>query len=183
VKIAVIVGSTRPGRVGDQVGRWVLEQAQARAGVEYELIDLAEVGLPLLDEPIPPAAGRYANEHTKAWAARIAAYDGFIFVTAEYNHGVPGAFKNAFDYLYAEWNDKAVGFVSYGADGGVRAVEQWRGIVANAKLADVRAVVSLSIFREFTDGTFTPGERRGGELAEVFAQVEAWAGALAPLRG
>ncbi len=183
MKIAVIVGSTRPGRLGDQVGRWVLEHASAREGVEYELIDLAEVGLPLLDEPIPPAAGQYAGAHTKAWAERIAAYDGFVFVTAEYNHGVPGAFKNAFDYLYAEWTDKAVGFVSYGADGGVRAVENWRTIVANAKMADVRAVVSLSVFGDFTDGTFTPGEYRAGELAEVFAQVEAWAGALAPLRG
>lgn len=183
MRIAVIVGSTRPGRVGEQVGRWVLESAQGREGATYELVDVADAGLPLLDEPVPAAAAKYSQEHTKAWAAKIAAYDGFVFVTAEYNHGVPGAFKNAFDFLFAEWNDKAVGFVSYGADGGVRSVEQWRGIVANAKMADVRAVVSLSVFTEFPDGTFTPGERRAGELAEVFAQVEAWSGALKPLRG
>lgn len=183
MKIAVIVGSTRPGRVGDQVGRWVQEYAAGREGVTYDLIDVADQGLPLLDEPIPAAAGMYQNDHTKAWSEKMAQYDGYVFVTAEYNHGVPAAFKNAFDYLYAEWNDKAVGFVSYGADSGVRSVENWRVIVANAKMADVRAVVSLSLFTDFTDGTFTPGERRGGELAEVLNQVEAWAGALKPLRG
>ncbi|MCA0436594.1 MAG: NAD(P)H-dependent oxidoreductase [Austwickia sp.] len=183
MKIAVIVGSTRPGRVGDQVGQWVMQQAAGREGATYELIDLAEVGLPLLDEPIPAAAGRYANGHTQAWSERIAGYDGYVFVTAEYNHGVPAAFKNAFDFLYAEWNDKAVGFVGYGADGGVRAVENWRTIVANAQMADVRAVVALSLFTDFSGGQFTPGERRAGELADVFAQVEAWSGALAPLRG
>lgn len=183
MKIAVIVGSTRPGRLGEQVGRWVMEHAAGREGTTYELIDVADAGLPLLDEPLPAGAGRYAHEHTKAWAARIAPYDGFVFVTAEYNHGVPAAFKNAFDFLYAEWANKAVGFVSYGADGGIRAVENWRVIVANAQMADVRAVVSLSLFADVRDGTLTPGERRAEELKQVFGQVEAWAGALAPLRG
>lgn len=182
MKIAVVVGSTRPGRVGGQVGRWVVESARGRDGVTYELVDVADAALPLLDEAIPAAAGKYEHEHTKAWSATIAAYDGFVFVTAEYNHGIPAAFKNAFDYLHAEWNDKAVGFVGYGADGGVRAVEAWRPVVANGKLADVRAAVSLSLFQDFASGVFTPQERRIGELNTVLDQVEAWSKALSTLR-
>lgn len=183
LRIGIIIGSTRPTRVGDQVGRWVLELAKARHDATFELVDLADFHLPVLDEPQIAATGQYEHEHTKKWSQAIAGFDGYLFVTPEYNHGVPGGLKNAFDFLYQEWTNKAIGFVSYGADGGVRAVEAWRLIVANAQMADVRAQVSLRRFEEFPDGTFTPSERRAGELQTVLDQVLAWAGALKPLRG
>ena len=125
-KIAVILGSTRPGRNGRAVAEWVLERAKSRPDADYELIDLLDYPLPHLDEPIPPSRGHYTGDHTKDWAATIAAYDGYVFVTPEYNHSIPGVLKNAIDYIYAEWNNKAAGFVSYGTVGGVRAVEQDR---------------------------------------------------------
>lgn len=182
-RIAIIVGSTRPNRVGRQVGDWVHENAQKHAGAEFELVDLVDQKLPLLDEPMPPAMGQYENEHTKAWAEKIASYDGFIFVTPEYNHSVPGAMKNAIDYLYAEWNNKAVGFVSYGSAGGTRAVEAWRLIAAELQMADVRAQVFCSFANDFADmSAFQPTEGSTGALTDVFNQVIAWSEALKPLR-
>ena len=121
VKIAVVVGSTRPGRRSRQVADWVMARATSRGGAEFEMLDLADYSLPLLDEPMPPSLGNYQHEHTEAWARAVPRFDGFIFVTAEYNHSVPGVLKNALDFLYAEWNNKAAGFVSYGSAGGVRA--------------------------------------------------------------
>ncbi|NUS36334.1 MAG: NAD(P)H-dependent oxidoreductase, partial [Pseudarthrobacter sp.] len=109
VRIAVVVGSTRPGRRSRQVAEWVLERAGAHGGAEFGMLDVADFDLPLLDEPLPPSLGNYQQEHTKKWAAAVEAFDGFIFVTAEYNHSVPGALKNALDYIYAEWNNKAAG--------------------------------------------------------------------------
>ncbi len=99
IKIQIIIGSTRPGRVGKAVGEWVYEQLKAREDVELELIDLAEVNLPLLDEPIPPSQGKYSQQHTKDWSEIVNRADGYIIVTPEYNHGVPAALKNAIDYI------------------------------------------------------------------------------------
>src|SRR5688500_11563528 len=129
LKLAIIIGSTRPSRVGESVGKWVHQLAQQRRDAEYELVDLRAFNLPLLDEPIPPSQGKYSKAHTKRWAATIAAFDGFVFVTPEYNHGICGALKNAIDFLYAEWNNKAAGFVAYGSAGGARAVEIGRAHV------------------------------------------------------
>lgn len=192
MRIAIVVGSTRPGRRGDQVARWVLEQARARtpveAGVEYELVDLAEFGLPLLDEPVPAAIGDYRHEHTRRWSERVASFDGFVFVTPEYNHAMPAALKNAIDYLFAEWNDKAAAFVSYGLNGGVRAVEQLRLTLAEVKVACVRSQVALGLFTDFaiTDmtepGTFTPAEHHLSVLDRMLGELAAWADALAVLR-
>ncbi|MDX6282326.1 MAG: hypothetical protein QOH03_3397, partial [Kribbellaceae bacterium] len=106
-RIGIILGSTRPGRRGEQVAGWVIEHARNRADAEFELIDLADYPLPHLDEPLPPSMGQYQNEHTQQWAATIARYDGFIFVTPEYNHSTSGVLKNAIDYLNAEWANKA----------------------------------------------------------------------------
>ena len=117
LRIAIILGSTRPGRKGKPVARWVHDQARQRNDAEYELVDIAEFDLPLLDEPIPPSQNKYSKDHTKRWAAKIATFDGFVFVTPEYNHGTSAALKNAIDYLYKEWNDKAAAFVSYGSAG------------------------------------------------------------------
>ena len=186
MKIAIIVGSTRQGRLGSQVGAWVKENADTRDGdVDFDLLELADFDLPLLTEPtVPGAANReYETPQTREWSRTIEGYDGFVWVTPEYNHGVPAAFKNALDVLYPEWNDKAVGFVAYGADGGVRAVEQWRQIVANVRMVDVRAQVSLSTFLDVEDGTLKPLERRTGELATMLDQLTEMAAALRPLRG
>src|SRR5258708_7239668 len=114
LKIAIIIGSTRPGRKGEAVARWVFSIARKRNDADYELVDIQDFNLPLLDEEIPPAMGRYSKPHTKAWAEKIASFDSFVLVTPEYNHGIGGALKNAIDFLYQEWTNKAVGFVGYG---------------------------------------------------------------------
>lgn len=183
LKIAIILGSTRPRRNGEAVARWVHDVARQRRDAEFELVDVRDAALPLLDEPIPPSQGRYGQPHTKAWAARIAPFDGYVFVTAEYNHGPPAALKNAIDFLYAEWNDKAAGFVGYGSAGGTRAVEQLRLVMAELQIADVRAQVALSLFTDFEDmSVFKPAAHQARALGTMLDQLVAWAGALKPLR-
>ena len=183
LRIAVIVGSTRPGRNGKAVADWVLAQASGRPGAAYELVDLVDYPLPHLDEPLPPSMGQYAGEHTKAWAQKISAYDGFVFVTPEYNHSTSGVLKNAIDYLYAEWNNKAAAFVAYGALGGARAIEHLRGISAELQIADVRQQLSFSLFTDFENfSTFRPAAVQHDLAATMFDQLEAWAGALKQLR-
>lgn len=183
IKIGIIIGSTRPGRKAEQVARWVHEHAQKRQDAEFDLIDIAEFELPLLDEPTPPSMGKYTKPHTLRWSAKIAAYDGFVFVTPEYNHGPSGALKNAIDYLYREWNNKAAGFVGYGSAGATRAVEQLRLVLAEVQVATVRAQVGLSLQNDFERYTvFRPDARHEQSLATMFDQIVAWSGALAPLR-
>jgi NAD(P)H-dependent FMN reductase len=182
-KIAIILGSTRPGRNGEAVARWVLEQASSRTDAQFELVDLRDHPLPHLDEAVPASMGMYAQPHTKAWAATIAGYDGFVFVTPEYNHGMTGVLKNAIDYLYAEWANKAAGFVSYGSAGGARAVEQLRLVMGELQIADVRQQVQFSLFHDFESfSTFVPGPQHAAMAAVLFDQVVAWAEALQPLR-
>jgi NAD(P)H-dependent FMN reductase len=182
-KIGIILGSTRPGRNGAQVAKWVYEQAQQRTEAEFELVDLLDYPLPHLDEPIPPSLGQYQNDHTKSWAAKIASLDGFVIVTPEYNHSTSGVLKNAIDYLYAEWNNKAVGFVSYGAVGGARAAEHLRLVAGELQMADVRQQVALSLITEFENySVFKPGDYNVAALNTLLDQVIAWSDALAPLR-
>jgi NAD(P)H-dependent FMN reductase len=182
-RIGIILGSTRPGRNGEQVARWILDLATARGDAEYELVDLADYPLPHLDEALPPAMGRYEHDHTKAWAATIASFDGFVIVTPEYNHSTSGVLKNAIDYLYGEWNDKAVGFVSYGSAGGARAVEHLRLIAGELQMADVRQQVALSLMTDFEGfSVFRPGDHHAPAVATLLDQVLAWSAALAPLR-
>ena len=183
MKVAVIIGSTRPGRVGASVGKWAFEIAQRRTDAEFELIDLADFNLPLLDEPVPPSMGQYSQEHTRRWAAKIATFDAFVFVTAEYNHGIPGALKNAIDFLFAEWNNKAAGFVSYGSAGGARAVEQLRLVLAEVQIATVRNQVMLNLFTDFENFTvFKPHDRHEDSVNNMLDQLIAWGGALRQLR-
>ncbi|WP_130866443.1 NADPH-dependent FMN reductase [Acidipropionibacterium timonense] len=182
-RIGIILASTRPGRVGDQVARWVLENARTRTDATFEIVDLAEQNLPLFDESLPPAMGQYRNEHTKRWAEVVSGFDGFVIVTPEYNHSIPAALKNALDYLHAEWNNKAVGFVSYGANGGVRCVEHLRVVVANLKLADVAPTVAINFATDFENmTTFTPHDYLVTGLRATLDAVIAWTNALAPLR-
>jgi NAD(P)H-dependent FMN reductase len=182
-RIAVIIGSTRPGRNGEAVAKWVYEIAQKRSDAEFELVDIRDLNLPLLDEPVPPSMGRYSKSHTKAWAAKIGSFDGYVFVAPEYNHGVSGALKNAIDFLFAEWNNKAAGFVSYGGAGGARAVEQLRLVLAELQIATVRNQVLLSMFTDFENfSVFKPAARHEKSVNEMFDHVIAWGGALKALR-
>jgi NAD(P)H-dependent FMN reductase len=182
-RIGIILGSTRPNRNGEQVARWVFDIAVERADAEFELVDLRDYPLPHLDEPDRPSLGQYANDHTKQWAQKIASFDGFVFVTPEYNHGTSGVLKNAIDYLYAEWNNKAVGLVSYGSVGGARAAEQLRLVAGSLQMADVRQQVALSMITEFENlSVFKPGDYNVGALHTLLDQVIAWSTALAPLR-
>jgi NAD(P)H-dependent FMN reductase len=184
LKLAIILGSTRPGRNGKAVADWVLAKAKERPSADYELIDLADYPLPHLDEAMPPSLGKYAGEHTKAWAEKIAEFDGYIFVTPEYNHSTSGVLKNAIDYLYGEWNNKAAAFVSYGALGGTRAVEHLRAISSELQLAHVRQQLSFSLVSDFENfSVFKPAEIHDKSAVVLFNQLESWAGALKAIRG
>lgn len=182
-RIAIILGSTRPGRNGEPVANWVYDIAKQRDDAEYELVDIADYNLPHLDEAIPPSMGQYSQPHTKAWAQKIASFDGYVFVTPEYNHSTSGALKNAIDFLFAEWNNKAAGFVSYGSVGGTRAVEHLRLVMGELKVADVRAQVALSLMTDFTNFTeFTPAPHQTDAVGVLLDQVVEWSTALATLR-
>lgn len=183
IRVAVILGSTRPGRNGEAVAKWVFEIAKKRTDAEFELADIKDFNLPLLDEPIPPSQGKYSKPHTQAWAAKIASFDAFVFVTPEYNHGPSGALKNALDFLYREWNNKAAGFVGYGANGGTRAVEHLRLVMGELQVADVRQQVSLSLFTDFEEmADFKPAPHQESAVSAMLDQVIAWGQALKPLR-
>jgi len=182
-KIAIILGSTRPGRNGEAVAKWVYEVAQRRSDAEFELVDIKDFNLPLLDEPVPPIMGQYSKPHTKTWAAKIDNFDGYVFVTPEYNHGIPGALKNAIDFLFAEWNNKAAGFVSYGGANGARAVEQLRLVLAEVQMATVRLQVLLSMFTDFENfSVFKPDSRKEKSVNDMLDQLVAWSDALKTLR-
>src|SRR5216683_1080871 len=183
LRIAIILGSTRPGRNGEAVAKWVHEIAKKRTDAEFELVDIKDFNLPLLDEPMPPIMGQYSKPHTKTWAAKIGSFDGYVFVTPEYNHGISGALKNAIDFLFREWNDKAAGFISYGGAGGARAVEQLRLVLAEVHIATVRAQVLLSLFTDFEKfSVFKPASHHEKSVNAMFDQVIAWSGALKALR-
>jgi NAD(P)H-dependent FMN reductase len=183
IKIGIIIGSTRPGRNSEAVAKWFFELAQKRGNAQYELIDIKEYNLPLLDEPAPPSLGKYSKEHTKKWAAKIDSLDAFVFVTPEYNHSTSGALKNALDYLYKEWNNKAAGFVSFGSALGARAVEQLRLIMGELQVADIRNQVSLSLFTDFENfSVFKPNPRHEASVQSLLEQLVAWGTAMKSLR-
>lgn len=183
LKIAVIIGSTRPGRNGEAVARWVVDHANKRGDAQFELVDIKDYNLPLFDEPVPPSYNQYSKDHTKKWAEKIVQFDGYVFVTPEYNHAPPAALKNALDYLYVEWNNKAAGFVAYGSVGGARAVEQLRLVVGELQMADVRTAVHLSLFTDFENfSVFKPASIQEEALKTMLDQLVSWAGALKAVR-
>jgi NAD(P)H-dependent FMN reductase len=183
LRIAIVTGSTRPGRLNEAVSRWVYGLAKERQDAAFELVDIADHNLPLLDEPVPAALGQYRNRHSKRWAEQIESFDAYVFVTPEYNHSTSSALKNAIDYLSREWNNKVAGFVSYGAIGGTRAVEQLRLIMAALMVATVRAQVVLSLFTDFEKfSTFKPDPRHESEVHTMLDQLIAWGGALKSVR-
>jgi NAD(P)H-dependent FMN reductase len=183
IKVAIVIGSTRPGRIGEAVGKWVFEIAKQRSDAIFELVDLVEVDLPLLDEPYPPSMHHYTKQHTKDWSEKVASFDAFIFVTPEYNHGVPASLKNALDFLYVEWNNKAAGFVGYGNTGGARSVEHLRQTTTELQMANVREQVALSIFTDFENfRVFKPAPFHEKKLQVLMDQVILWGAALRTLR-
>jgi NAD(P)H-dependent FMN reductase len=184
LKIAIILGSTRPGRNGEAVSRWVYEIAEKRGDADFEIVDIKDFNLPVYDEPNSPLRGSYTKEHTKTWSAKVDSFDAYVFVTAEYNHGIPGALKNAIDFLYREWNNKVAGFVSYGGGAlGTRAVEQLRLVMAELKVATVRSQVQLSLFTDFENFTkFIPAPLQEKAVNTMLDEVIAWGGALKTLR-
>lgn len=182
LKMAVILGSTRPGRKGEAVAAWVVEHAQGR-DASYELVDLRDHPMPHYDEPYPASLGKYEHPATLEWAATVSRYDGYVLVTPEYNHSTSGVLKNALDTVYAEWNNKAAALVSYGAVGGVRAAEHLRQILAILQVADVGAQLSFTLATDWEAmTTFAPAERHLKSAETMFTQLEAWAGALKSLR-
>ncbi|MGH9723101.1 MAG: NADPH-dependent FMN reductase [Bryobacteraceae bacterium] len=183
LKVAIITGSTRPGRKSEAVARWVYGIAAKRSDASFEVVDIAAFDLPLLDEALPPMMNQYAKPHTKAWAAKIASFDAFVFVTPEYNHSTSGALKNAIDFLFREWNDKAAGFVGYGAAGGARAVEHLRLVMGEVKVADVRAQVALSLYTDFENfSTLKPGPQQEPAVNAMLDDLVAWGQALKTMR-
>ncbi len=176
MKIGIIIGSIRDGRFGGAVGKWVKEAADARAseGFTYEVLDLREFDVPLLTAATPPmgADKQYDDENVTRWSKAVDSCDGFVFVTAEYNRGVPGAFKNAYDNLGKEWQGKPVAFASYGGREGLRSVEQWRQILNAFEQFGVQSQVSLSIFKDADDDGFNPQEHRAAELEAMLEDLE-----------
>jgi NAD(P)H-dependent FMN reductase len=150
---------------------------------DFEIVDIEDYKLPLLDEPAPPSMHQYSKPHTKVWSEKIASLDAYIFVTPEYNHATSAALKNAIDYLFHEWNNKAAGFVGYGGAGGLRAVENLRLVMGEIEIADVRAQVALSMFTDFENfTTFKPHEQHDKAVHLMADQVITWGGAPKALR-
>jgi len=184
LRIGIIIGSTRPGRVGDQVANWVAEHANRLGEAEYTVVDIADANLPLLDEAVPASAGRYEHDHTRAWAETIDQFDGFVFVTSEYNHAPSPSLLNAISFIYREWNDKAAAIVSYGAlSSGIRAADKLRSSLGELQIADIRQQLAFSFFHDFENWTtFKPGEQHVASLQALTEQLESWSAALKPVR-
>lgn len=175
LKIGIILGSTREGRVSPQVGEWVKGIADKRGDADYEIVDIASYNLPFLGTTDGSEAG--------PWNEKLASLDGFVFIVQEYNHSITGALKNALDMARENWYDKAAGIVSYGSTGGARAAEHLRGICAELKIADVRTHPTLSLFLDFENmTTFKPAELHLDNVNTMLEEVVAWSGALKTLR-
>ena len=185
-RVLVIIASTRPGRLGPAVGDWFVDatrEVAGKLGITVEVGDLAQIGLPLLDEPEHPASGNYLHQHTIDWSRRVAAADAFVIVTPEYNYGMPATLKNAIDYLYAEWAWKPVGFVSYGnTSAGTRAVQMAKQVVTTLRMVPIGATVALRL-AEHLDGDAVRADPIRNTLAvEVLTELARVATALRPLR-
>ncbi len=183
--LQIIVASTRPGRVGLPVADWFTARAQAHGAFEIDVVDLAELALPMMDEPNHPRLRRYEHQHTKDWSARVDAADAFVFVMPEYNHSYNAPLKNAIDFLHKEWEYKPAGFVSYGGiAAGTRALQAFKPVVAVLKMTPITEAVNIPFVRQFVndDEVFVPNEvleQAADTMLAELARVEA---ALRPLR-
>jgi len=177
--LTIVIGSTRPGRVGPKFAAWFRSLAIAHDGFDVELVDLAQLNLPFLDEPSHPRLRQYVHQHTIDWSRTVERSDAFVFVTPEYNFGYSAALKNAIDYLSQEWADKAVGFVSYGGvAGGTRAVQQLKQVVTALKMIPVAESVNLPFFTQFIDdsGAVRPNDvmtRSADAMLDELARITA----------
>lgn len=183
--LTVIIGSTRPGRAGQPIAEWFIEHARVHGGFDVEVADLAEIGLPLFDEPNHPRLGQYLNQHTKDWSARIDRADAVVFVTPEYNYGYPATIKNAIDFLHREWRDKPVGFVSYGGvAAGTRAVQQLKQVVGALQMFAVGPSVNIPFVTQFLDDerVIQPNDVMNQAAADVLDELLKAGAALATLR-
>lgn len=181
LRVGIIIGSTRPGRKGEEIAAWVHQHAGASRHHEaavFEVVDLIDHNLHHLDEKVPAVFGDYAHEHTHRWSTRVAELDAFVIVVPEYNHSFPGSLKTALDFLYAEWHDKAVGFVSYGVEGGSRAVEQLRTVAAELRLADVPTAVHLWLGKDLDGSRVVETDHLAGQMDALLDDVVAWGGLL-----
>ncbi|WP_462409837.1 NADPH-dependent FMN reductase [Neobacillus sp. Marseille-QA0830] len=177
LKIGIILGSTRQGRVSPQVGEWVKGIADSRADADYEIVDIADFNLPFLGTTDGTEPG------IAKWNEKLASLDGFVFIVQEYNHSITGALKNALDFARDAWNNKAAGIVSYGSTGGARAAEHLRGICGELKIADVRTHPTLSLFTDFENGSeFKPAELHLTNVNAMLDEVLSWSGALKTIR-
>lgn len=184
IKIAIVTGSTRPGRVNRQVADWVVENTSTVSGVTFELVDIADFDLPLLDEAAPAAMQHYTKEHTKKFSAKISEFDGYIFVVAEYNHTIAPALTNAISFLNKEFHNKAAGLVTYGSAMGVRAAEHLRNVLSELQVAHVQKTVMFNLFTDFEDfTTFKPTEINASQLKPMLEQLLAWTAAMQTVRG
>lgn len=185
LKLHVVSVSTREGRVGPAVSAWFLDYARAHGKFDVEFIDLAEINLPVFDEPTHPRLRQYQNEHTKAWSAIVARADAFIFVTPEYNYSTPAPLVNALDYLVHEWGYKPVGFVSYGGQsGGMRGVQMTKQIVTALKMMPMSEAVAIPFFTQHIDsetGVFNATESQEKAAGVLLDELLKWAEALKPL--
>jgi NAD(P)H-dependent FMN reductase len=183
--LQIIIGSTRPGRIGPKIASWIAAVAAAHPGFEVEVVDLAEVNLPMFDEPNHPMLAQYVHDHTKAWSATVARADAFVFVVPEYNHGINAATKNALDFLYQEWQRKPVGFVSYGGvSAGTRAVQQLKQVTAALRMVAIVEAVYLPFPQTHldADGVFQAPEASVQAAKAMLDEIERWTTALHPMR-
>jgi NAD(P)H-dependent FMN reductase len=184
-QLMVVIASTRPGRGGLPVAQWFIRRAIDHDGFGIKVIDLFELGLPLLDEPNHPRLRQYTRPHTQEWSEQVAAADAFVFVTPEYNHGYPASLKNAIDYLHHEWRYKPVGFVSYGGvAAGTRSMEQLQQVVTAVKLLPVIEAVNIPFYQQFIDenGVVQANEVMEHAADTMLDQLLRLEGTLRPLR-
>lgn len=184
LKLNVVIASTRPGRAGLPISDWFIECAREHGRFELVVSDLKEWNLPHLDEPNHPRLARYEHEHTKAWSAHIQASDAFVFVTPEYNYGMPPALLNALDYLFNEWHYKPAGFVTYGGvSGGTRSAQMTKSVLTTLKVMPIPEAVTIPFFsNHLKDGRFGGTDSLKASVKTMLDELERWAGALKTLR-
>ena len=186
LRVLVIGASTRPGRIGEAITEWFVQTTRQRAqecGVTYDIVDLAQLQLPFLDEPEHPSSGHYEQEHTRAWSRRVQAVDAVIVVTPEYNYGMPATLKNAFDYLHREWAWKPIAFISYGnTSAGTRGVQMSKQVATTLRMVPCGATVALRIADETRDGAMLPNPMRDARALGVVDEITRLAAVLRPMR-
>ena len=184
-RLGIIICSTRPGRQGGIVAQWAFEHAKAHTAFTAELVDLAEVNLPLLDEPHHPRLQKYTKPHTLAWSAKVKSLDAFVFVTPEYDYAMPAALLNALQFLALEWAHKPCSFLSYGGiSGGLRGVQMSKQVVTALGMVPIQEAVAQPLFsHHIKDGVFAPGEAQDKAFGALLDSLARWETALKPLRG